>query len=79
MKPPICHICHKRFQNEGGLIYFAHDVATQRFLELSKQPGFVGHPPNAAWFCAEHFQQALQFKHLTLTQAVQLMKKTTEH
>jgi uncharacterized protein YcbX len=56
VKPPICAVCHVRFDpsSGGGLVSFRKSSADKGWYERAKKPGFVGHPPHQAWFCATH-------------------------
>lgn len=70
MMPPICCICDQDFPlKEGGLIYFKEDENDKKFNDRLKQPGFVGHPSNAFWFCGEHYQIAKRYSTLTKKEA----------
>ena len=76
MKPPICCICHNNFEpNEGGLIYFVETEEDKTANERLRQPGFVGHPPNAFWFCGEHYSEAKKLNDLTKTEAFKILKQ----
>jgi hypothetical protein len=74
MKPPICSICYKRFLKDGGLIYFKQTAEDIEFNKQFEKKGFTGHPSNAFWFCEFHYSNALKYKHLTKTEAFELMK-----
>ncbi len=69
MKPPVCAICHNRFSEKGGLIYFKETDTDKNYNKRFKQNGFVGHPSNAFWFCEKHYKTALQFRELTKEEA----------
>jgi len=78
MKPPICEICNYDFRNEegGGLLYFKKTEKDNEFdRKCEDEPGFVGHPPASAWFCKEHIEEAKKLVHLTLDEAVEILKK----
>lgn len=66
MRPPECDICGKRFgPDEGDLIYFARDEAAENWHQRAEaEPGFVGHPPEAEWFCNKHLAIAKKYAHL---------------
>lgn len=71
MMPPECEICHERFFGaEGGLIYFARDARAQEWHDRQKEEGFVGHPPEAVWFCGTHYPAAQELEHLTRSEAM---------
>jgi len=75
MMPPLCCICDKDFEpNEGGLIYFMEDEADKIANERLRQPGFVGHPPNAFWFCEKHYPAAKELSYLTKKEAFMILK-----
>ncbi len=69
MKPPICAVCHNRFFEGGGLIYFVEDSDDKKFNKRFEQEGFVGHPSNAFWFCGLHYNKAKEVSHLTKKEA----------
>ena len=76
MMPPLCCICHKSFESsEGGLIYFTEDEDDKIANERLNQPGFVGHPPNAFWFCEKHYPSANKLSNLTKKEAFKVLKK----
>ncbi len=56
MRPPDCELCDARFDpgDGGGLVSFARDPAHADWYIRAEQPGFIGHPPHQAWFCAAH-------------------------
>lgn len=55
MKPPICEVCDERFDpSEGELVRFLADDRSTAWRETSERDGRVGHPPDEAWFCANH-------------------------
>ena len=76
MRPPICAVCHVRFNDdEGGLCSFAVDDATRAFNERRRaKPGFVGHPPNQEWFCGAHIEGARALSELTRSEALQRLR-----
>lgn len=73
MRPPICEVCHKEFdpRNEGGLIFFKETVEGRAFHKKVEEEGITGHPPDAGWFCQNHYEEAEKRKHLTLGEALQ--------
>ncbi len=78
MKPPICFLCHLDFRHdpeEGGLVYFSLSEDDIEYNNRFKQHGFTGHPAGCAWFCSEHYEQAKQLEHLTLSEALKTMKE----
>jgi len=75
MMPPICTICHQRASEKDfddfALLSFAHTENSMAWHKKSKAtPGFVGHPPNVAWFCPTHAQQVREHTALTLSEAI---------
>jgi hypothetical protein len=79
MKPPICRVCGKNFSadDEGDLIYFKKRPKDIEWDEMMKrEPGMVGHPPYADWFCNKHFTKAKELEHLTIDKAIVILKKT---
>ncbi|MBN2441100.1 MAG: hypothetical protein JXJ04_07130 [Spirochaetales bacterium] len=78
MQPPICFLCDKDFRHsegEGGLIYFALTEKDKEWHNKQREKGFVGHPPEAAWFCGDHYPEAKKLGSLTRPEA---MKKLRE-
>jgi len=75
MRPPICAVCGKRFfptgddSKGGGLIYFVERESDIEWRKHMKEIGGVGHPPNAEWFCAEHYPIAVKYQNLTIDKA----------
>lgn len=59
MRPPLCEDCGREFdpQSEGALVRFpADEDARQWYKRAEEEPGFVGHPPDLAWYCGEHLE-----------------------
>lgn len=79
MRPPMCDICDKRFDpfsdSEGGLVTFKVGEEDKEQLARLAQPGFVGHPPNQDWYCADHIQMANALSHLTIREARAEMRR----
>ena len=77
MKPPICDICDEDFRDrdEGGLIYFKKRPEDDEWDRRMKETGMVGHPPYASWFCGEHFEKEKSLEHLTVDEAMKILKK----
>ena len=76
MMPPICCICDEDFEpSEGGLIYFTEDENDKIANERLSQPGIVGHPPNAFWFCEKHYPAAKELSNLTKKEAFIILNK----
>ncbi len=75
MMPPECCICHKDFPpKEGGLIYFKETEVDIKFNKRFEEPGFVGHPSNAFWFCKKHYKKAAELNNLTKEEAFKILK-----
>jgi hypothetical protein len=76
MRPPICGICDKEFQEaEGGLVYFKKRPSDIEWDKKMQQPGMTGHPPYAEWFCGIHYGKAKELSHLPIDEAMKLLKK----
>lgn len=77
MKPPICEICHREFNpdKEGGLVYFRQTKKGREFARRAEEEGITGHPPDAAWFCGSHSEEAKKLVHLTIGEAMEILKK----
>lgn len=76
MKPPICEVCDERFDPaEGGLVRFAATAESEAWrARAAAEPGFVGHPPDLAWFCGAHHAAARTLAGLTLGQALRAIE-----
>jgi len=75
MKPPICHICREPLdENSGGLVYFKKTESDLEWERRMSEPGMVGHPPYATWFCGKHYSMADEYRELTLPEAVERIK-----
>ena len=76
MMPPECCICDKDFPpSEGGLIYFTEDEEDKKYNKRFEEPGFVGHPSNAFWFCGDHYNEALKLSNLNKKEAIKILKE----
>jgi hypothetical protein len=78
MEPPICALCGKDFrhsENEGGLVYFSMTEKDKAWHDRQREKGFIGHPPEAAWFCGEHYEEAKKLSHLTRPGAMKRLRE----
>ncbi|MBN2535673.1 MAG: hypothetical protein JXB88_22535 [Spirochaetales bacterium] len=78
MKPPICAICHKRFELTGddcGLIYFRKRQSDIDWDKRMKETGAIGHPPYAAWFCKDHYKRAAELQNLSIDRALPMIRE----
>jgi hypothetical protein len=79
MRPPICGICDKDFRDvdmdEGGLIYFKKRPSDEEWDRKMEETGMVGHPPYAEWFCKDHYAKAKELEHLTIDEAMKILRK----
>ncbi len=75
MMPPICQICKEKFLEKGGLVYFEETEDDKIQNERLRQPGFVGHPPNAFWFCENHFTEAQKLQNLNKHEAFKILNE----
>lgn len=75
MKPPICELCGDRFDPDSGeLLEFERAASDAEWYERAEADDFVGHPPNVAWFCAEHSARARTLTDRTLIDALEMMR-----
>ena len=75
MRPPMCYVCDKDFDtDEGDLLYFKKGEKGIAWDKKMEQPGFVGHPPYAEWFCNEHIEEWKKLQHLTFSEAKKKIK-----
>jgi hypothetical protein len=58
MRPPVCDVCDRDLANAGGSVRFQPRPSDTRWRERAAEPGFVGHPPDTGWFCAQHVEAA---------------------
>ncbi len=72
MRPPECAICE--VEEACTLISFAKTAEDEDWYRRCDEEGFVGHPPNVDWFCADHAPAARALGHLTLREAFRMMK-----
>lgn len=75
MKPPNCAICGKDCEN-GKLIYFKLRPSDKEWHDRMKRINGVGHPPEAAWFCEDHCENASKLSDLTIDKAMKELKKS---
>ncbi|MBS7269278.1 MAG: hypothetical protein KIH10_10650 [Candidatus Freyarchaeota archaeon] len=77
MKPPVCSICYKNFEDlkEGGLIYFTKRPEDEEWRKKMKEGRMTGHPPYAAWFCGEHYEEARKLENLTIDEAMKILRE----
>ncbi len=81
MKPPICVACYKDFRTnitEGGLVEFQHTQKDKENFEKSKRMHHICHPPATEWFCSEHYEKAKKLTHLTLVEALKILRGKEE-
>ena len=77
MRPPECCICGKdmRMTDEGDLIYFKKRPEDEEWIKNMEENDMVGHPPYAEWFCADHYKNAKKLEHLTIDEAMDILRK----
>lgn len=69
MKPPYCIICGK--DKNCDVVYFKKTPEGEEF----ERRKWVGHPPDCDWFCEDHIEMAKKHQHLTIGEAIGLIKK----
>ena len=77
MRPPVCAVCDADLEpNEGGgLVGFRRRPEDEAWHRRSQEePGFVGHPPDVEWFCAEPIDAARELSHLDLGEALRVLR-----
>jgi len=72
VRPPICAICGKRFDEHVKLLGFALSDAERESNKRFEKQGFGGHPAGLEWFCGIH--AAIAEKYLNLTKAEAMIK-----
>ncbi len=76
MRPPNCDLCHDDCNAHEGLLYFAEDERSKEWHARSAaEPGFVGHPPDAGWFCDTHLAAARELTHLPRSEAIARLRE----
>jgi len=60
---------------DGGLIYFERTQENEKWHKEKKEKGFIGHPPEAAWFCGAHYPAAKEYGNLTLPEALRHLRE----
>jgi hypothetical protein len=76
MRPPICKICSKRFgKDEGKGLHFKLSDEDKEKNKRFEKPGFIGHPAGFEWFCTEHLLIAEKYNHLTMSEAMPLIRE----
>ncbi len=75
MRPPICVVCSKRFLEKGGMVQFKLTEKEKESSKKFKMSGFIGHPIGLEWFCEKHIDEAKRLSHLTLADALKIMRK----
>ncbi len=78
MMPPICRLCFKDFRDEGGggdLRFKSTEEGKEFEKRVEEEPDLVGHHPDDAWFCNEHLEEAKKLTHLTLDEALDVLRK----
>jgi hypothetical protein len=82
MRPPICEICDVRIEDEGlnlpdhgGLVEFKPSVEDKEVIARMQIKGWTGHPPNMGWFCKLHIAEARAIRHMSLKEAMLLLRK----
>jgi hypothetical protein len=71
----MCEVCSEgiREGRECKLVYFKKGKRGKEWDKKASEPGFVGHPPYAGWFCMEHLERAQELSHLTLPEAMDIL------
>ena len=77
MRPPICEICDTEFDFhlKGGLLYFKETPEGKEFDRRVEEEAITGHPPDAGWFCSKHYSQAEELVHLTIQEAISIIRE----
>lgn len=58
MKPPLCEICGTEANLNGGLVSFVPNESDLEWRERASEEPTMGHPPDSAWMCADHWPVA---------------------
>ena len=82
MRPPICEICDLKFGDDdlnqagqGGLVEFKPSLEDKEVIARMQVKGWTGHPPNMGWFCKEHIEDARAIRHMSMKEAMILLRK----
>lgn len=77
MRPPRCVICSKvsRSNSDGfKLVRFKLTEEQEVFNLEMKESNKVGHPRGTDWFCADHYNRAIELKNRPNIEAIKIMK-----
>lgn len=74
MLPPYCCICQRECGSER-LVTFRETEAGRVFARRVEEEGITGHPPDAQWFCDEHYELVKDLTDLTFPEALQAMRR----
>ncbi len=79
MIPPACTLCDLVFSPPAGgeLVYFALTAADAADLARMEANHISGHPPNAAWFCADHLEAAGRLTDQPLSDALSALRSAS--
>jgi hypothetical protein len=67
VRPPVCWICGESPRDDSCSWFTAVRFGSEAEEEVRREPeraGWVGHPPEVEWFCAEHAPLAEEHAHL---------------
>ena len=70
MRPPLCDLCDADVGENGKLVYFALRESDRLWHERASVEGFVGHPPEALWLCADHVARGEDLQNFTVDVAL---------
>ena len=78
MIPPYCRHCGTDFRSDpksGRRVKFKRTDAQIQAAKDARAKRHVGYDDGRHWFCVNHFEQAQALNHLSITDALQVMKQ----
>ena len=70
MEPPICNVCHKKFDFDR---YYEEYLVEFADYKEPSEDAEAHHPVGQLWFCERHIQSARRLHHLTSREAVAIL------
>lgn len=74
MRPPICALCDQDALDGGDIIDFKKGPSDLEWDRKAERGDWIGHPPYADWFCKDHIAAAREVAHLSLPEAMRILK-----
>ena len=65
----------RKYAHGMRAIYFKKRKSDKKWAKMMEKKGMVGHPPYAEWFCGKHYESAKALEHLTIDEALKILRK----